>query len=116
MTVKLQGILTDVFPVEHFGNFSKRVFWLKEPDTLSSPQHYQLECHNDDVRRLDQYSLADKLECEVEIRGKKFSKGGKEFVIVSLKCVGILLKERLDAPGYVPKKGSHDDRQQAFPL
>lgn len=116
MTIKLQGILTDVFPSETFGTFTKRVFWLKEPDTLNNPQHYQLECHGEDIHRLDQYSIADRLECEVDIRGKKFDKGGRQFVINTMKCVGILLKERLDAPGFIPKKGSHDDRQQNLPL
>lgn len=116
MTVKIQGLLSDVFPAETFGNFTKRVFWLKEPDTLSNPQHYQLEVHGEDVRRLDQFSIADKVECEVELRGKKFHKQGRDFVINTLKCVGILLKERLDAPGFKPKKGSHDDLQANLPL
>lgn len=98
MTTKLTGILTDIFPVETFPTFAKRVFWIKQPDTERYPQHWQMELHQSAVSQIEQYKIGDTLEVEVEIRGKKWEKGGgKQGIVTSLKCVGILLKERLPA-------------------
>lgn len=99
MSTKLTGILTDIFPTETFpSGFAKRVFWLKEPDTERYPQHWQMELQNSDVTQIEQYKIGDTLEVEVEIRGKKWEKyPDKQGIVISLKCVGILLKERLPA-------------------
>lgn len=74
MTSKLTGILTDVFPVETTPKFSKKVFWLKQPDTERYPQHWELELHTPDIDRLKGIKVGDRLECEVEIRGRKFKR------------------------------------------
>jgi hypothetical protein len=105
-TTKLTGILTDVFPIETFqSGFAKRVFWLKEPDTERYPQHWQIELQQSDVSQIDQYKTGDTLEVEVEIRGKKWEiYGGKQGIVTSLKCVGILLKERLPAMTSKPRR------------
>jgi hypothetical protein len=88
---KLIGIISDVFPTEDFHNFSKRVFWLQEPDREQYPQHWEVELHNDDVKQLNVYHEGDLIEAEVEIRGKRWSKAGKHKIFNSLKCVGIRL-------------------------
>lgn len=101
-TVKLNGILTDVFPIERpTGNFFKKVFWLKEPDTERYPQHWQIELHNDDTKRLDGISVGDRLVVEVEIRGKKYSGGSGEAIYNTLKAVGILVTQKAET---VPNK------------
>lgn len=90
MSTKIQGILTDVFPTETFpSGFAKRVFWLKQPDTERYPEHWELELHQRDVTQIDRHQVGDILEAEVEIRGKKWVKGGRQGIIVSLKCVGL---------------------------
>lgn len=91
VTAKLIGIITDVFPAEDFHNFSKRVFWLKEPDREQYPQHWEVELHNDDVKQLAKHGQGDLIEAEVEIRGKRWDKNGKHKIFNSLKCVGIRL-------------------------
>jgi hypothetical protein len=96
-TIKLTGFLTDVFPVETFPNFAKKVFWLKEPDTERYPNHWELELHQNEVTRINEFQIGDRLECEVEIRGRQFTNRRQEKSIdVSLKCVGIQLLNRID--------------------
>jgi hypothetical protein len=74
-STKLIGILTDVFPVETFqSGFAKRIIWVKQPDTERYPEHWQMELHNSDVTQIDRFRPGDKLEVEVEIRGKKWEK------------------------------------------
>lgn len=90
MSTKLRRILTDVFPVETFKNFTKRVFWMKQPDTERYPEHWQLELHGDEWKRIDQFKVGTWLEAEVEIRGRKWRNSqNRESIIMSLKCVGL---------------------------
>lgn len=113
MVTKLQGILTDVFPVETTPKFSKKVFWIKQPDTERYPNHWELELHSPDIDRLKGIKVGDRLECEVEVRGRKFKRrAGGEGIFTTLKCLGILVLEKLDAPGFTAKKKTgreHDD-------
>lgn len=96
-TIKLTGYLTDVFPVETHPNFAKKVFWLKEPDTERYPNHWELELHQNDVTHINRFEIGDKLECEVEVRGRQYIRRTNEKVIsVSLKCIGIELLHRVD--------------------
>ena len=116
-TIKLIGYLTDVFQVETFPNFAKRVFWLKEPDTERYPNHWELELHTHDINEIGKYEIGDRLECEVEVRGRKYINRRKEESIgLSLKCNGIKLLYRPDtkaaeaAGRFTPKKSvSKDD-------
>jgi len=117
MTSKLTGILTDVFPVETTPKFSKKVFWLKQPDTERYPQHWELELHTPDIERLKGIKVGDVLECEVEIRGRKFKRrAGGEGIFVTLKCTGILVLDKLDVPGFKakikPGREHDDDRKK----
>lgn len=96
---KLTGVLTDVFPAETKGNFTVRVFWLKQPDTERYPQHWQLELHNQDVDRLKGINSGDTLRCEVEIRGRLYTdRNQNKKIFVSLKCTGLEVLKRLGAP------------------
>lgn len=99
MNAKLTGILTDVFPTEPINaNFQKRVFWLKQPDTVQYPQHWEIELHQQEVRRLDQYNIGDSLEVDVEIRGRQFSRRDtSRAIVITLKATGIKF---LGGPGY----------------
>lgn len=106
--VRLIGVLTDVFPPEFFSNFTKKVFWLKEPDTERYPQQWQLELHQNDIDRLKGIAIGDRLECEVEIRGKKWSSSRGEGVTNTLRCIGILVISRSETVAgslgsYIPK-------------
>lgn len=103
VTAKLIGILTDVFPPDISHNFAKKVFWIKEPDTNRQPQHWALQLHNKDTDALKGINVGDVLECECEIRGKKFSDGRQEKIFISLKCVGIRVLTKLEADNYIPK-------------
>lgn len=129
-TIKLTGILTDVFQVEVFPDFTKKVFWLKEPDSERYPQHWSIELHQQDTERLKGIQLGYRLECECEVRGKKYKKRNtnEESIFVTLKCVGIRVVDKLiTEPGrlgtYKPRtkegRESDDDRfqpQQELPL
>jgi hypothetical protein len=97
ITATLKGIVTDLFPQEAITpNFNKRVFWMKESDRETHPQHWEVELHNDDIKRLAHYQVGDRVEVEVEIRGKKYTKrgGNTEGIIMSLKAVAMKLVDR----------------------
>lgn len=123
-TVKLTGILTDIFPPETRPSFSKQVFWLKEPDTERYPQHWEIELHNEDIRRMT-FEIGDVLEVEVEIRGRRWEKGGRVNIFTSLKCVGLRRTVAIGkVTGYTPMKpadrdpdpGAHDVRDDELPF
>ena len=126
MTSKLTGILTDVFPTEITKTVTKKIFWLKQPDTERYPQHWELQLIGMDADRLKGISVGDHLECHVEIRGRKYKRrdGGGEGIFITLKCVGILVLDKLN-PGdqFKPKTkagresdGDRHEPQTALPL
>lgn len=110
-TAKLTGVLTDVFPVETTANFSKRIFWLKEPDTERYPQHWEIELHGRDVEQIMKVKIGDKLEVEVEVRGRQYNsrQGGGKKIFTSLKCTGMTLLERLETSEKY-KASAHDKK------
>lgn len=118
-TIKLVGILTDVFPVETRPNFSKKVFWLREPDTERFPNHWEIELHTQDIGRLQGIAIGDRLECECEVRGRKWNARGKDKVFVSLKCIGLRILSKLETvPGKFKAKtkaGREADDDRAKP-
>lgn len=89
ITAKLIGILTEKFPAEVKPNFTKRLFWVKEPDTERYPQQWEVELHNDDCRRLDDFNVGDPVEVDVEIKGRKYTSGGAARIYNALKGVGM---------------------------
>jgi len=117
-TVKLIGILTDVFPIETTPHMSKRVIWVKEPDTERYPQHWEIELQGADTRIPNSLTIGDKLEVEVAVRGRKYTKRDRSTAIFTyLKLEGCKLIERLkmDRTTYQPKPGSHDDQVSRDP-
>lgn len=119
-TTTLTGILTDVFPVENFSNFSKRPFWMKQPDTEQYPQHWEIELHTKDIDRLKGVHIGDTITVEVAIRGKKFTRrnGGGEGVINTLQCIGVTVVQAIGKPaGYVakPQPGRQPDADRTDP-
>jgi hypothetical protein len=94
MTSKLIGFITDIFPVETKPNFAKQIVWIKQPDTERYPQHWQVEVHNSDIDRLRHFKRGQKVEAEVEIRGRKWTKqSGEESIMTTLKLVGMAVIE-----------------------
>lgn len=117
-TAKLQGILTDVFPIETTPRFTKRVFWFKEPDTERYPQHWEVELVGEDVKQIMSVKIGDRIECEVEVRGRKYQKRDRSLAIfTTLRCVGIQLLERIQdqGTGYRPVKAGHDQEVEGKP-
>lgn len=104
MNAKLTGYITDIFPTETFqSGFAKRVFWLKQPDTERYPEHWKVELHRADVDQLNRFQVGDLVTAEVEVRGKKWERNNQQDIVLSLKCVGLELKERLaPAPPKIP--------------
>ncbi len=95
MKTKLMGIITDIFPTETFpSGFAKRVFWLKQPDSERYPEHWKVELQRQDVEQLNRYQVGDHVTAEVEVRGKKWDKAGRQDIILSLHCIGLELRER----------------------
>lgn len=86
----LSGVITDVFEVEKYGDFRKRVIWLQEIKE-KHPQHWALEFWHDEAELLPSFvKNGQAVTCHLSIKGKKVSKYGKEFIIVTLKIDKIL--------------------------
>lgn len=85
MNITITGTIKQIFQSEVFGNFEKRVFWVEET-TDKYPNTYQLEFQQGECNRLDSFKSGDQVECSVDVRGRWYSKNGKEGVINSLKC------------------------------
>lgn len=88
MTTILTGAIHTIFPTENYGNFTKRVLWLKETD-VKYPSIFSIEFWHDDISCLEDFKGSEIVNVQVEIRGKLWSKGGKENVINILKGVGV---------------------------
>jgi len=89
-TVNLIGIITDIFPAQNVTpQFVKRVFWVREPDTNPYPQHWEIEVLNEEIKRLQGFSVGDPVEAEVEVRGRQYTRGGSKSIFNSLKCTGL---------------------------
>lgn len=115
-TTKIKGILTDVFPVETRPSFSKRVIWIKEPDTERYPQHWEVELHGADIRAAEKLKIGDSIEMEVEVRGRQYKRrDGSKAIFLTLKANSLELKDRLNTTntGYKAKPGSHDDKVES---
>lgn len=119
--IKLAGLVTDIFPIEFYNNFNKRIFWLKQPDTERYPQHWAIELHNQDCDRLKGIKVGDKVEAEVEIRGKLITRkrDNEESIILALKCIGLqVINQITTPPGYREKHkpGRDAGNQEELPL
>ena len=87
--IKLQGVITKVFPTQTFGNFDKRVFWLHD-NAQRFPNTWQLELWKQDCAMLDNYKEGDFITAYVDIKGQKWEKEGTEpKVMNTLKCWNI---------------------------
>lgn len=85
----LQGVIKDIFPDEYYGNFRKRVFWLAEVNA-KYPNTWAIECwHDDACNELSSYRPGDAVKVTFEVKGKLWSKGGKEGVINTLRMTVI---------------------------
>jgi hypothetical protein len=123
----LRGILTDIFPTDTISErFTKRVFWVKEPDREQYPQHWEVELHNDDAKQINKFEVGDHVEVEVELRGKQYTRRGSysKAIVMSLKAVGLKLLARPGDDTYptvqvkmTPKpKPTKDESQGELPL
>ncbi len=87
-TTTITGAIHTIFPHEKYGPFTKRVFWVKEIN-VKHPNIWALEFWHDDIEILDKFKYADEVTCEVTIRGKMYSKNGRDGIINTLHCTGI---------------------------
>lgn len=85
MNILIQGVITDIFPAETYGNFTKRVAWVQEVD-VQYPNTYALEFQQGDGTLLDYHVPGDVVKCSVDVRGRKWEKNGKAGCINTLKC------------------------------
>lgn len=107
--ITVKGTITDVFPVEHIGNFRKRIFWIKEHADASTPQVYQLEAWNQDVEMPAKEKAGEVLNFSIEIRGKKWEKNGRAGIINTLRCIGIFKPSNVIHPDYAGETNNDDD-------
>lgn len=88
-TTTITGAIHTIFPHEKYGDFRKRVFWVKEVN-VKHPNIWSLEAWHDDTDNLDKLKgYVGEVSCEVTIRGKMYSKNGRDGIINTLHCTGI---------------------------
>jgi single-strand DNA-binding protein len=86
--IKLSGKIKKVFNTETFNTFEKRTFWLEDVSE-KYPNTWQLELWTSDIDMIDHYSVGDFVTVYIDIKGKFWSRDGKEGVMNTLKCWNI---------------------------
>jgi hypothetical protein len=87
ITATISGVIYKINPVEQYGDFRKRVFWVQELN-VRYPNTWQLEMWHDDILNLESLHQSDLVECGVTIKGKMVEgkNGGNDYIINILKC------------------------------
>lgn len=90
--ILLDGVIVNIFGAEIYGNFEKRVMWIKEASDSKFAETWAVEFQQGDCNRLDCFKPGQAVTVTIDIKGKLFSKNGKESVFVTLKANGIQLQ------------------------
>lgn len=84
----LTGIIRDVFPIETYGNFRKRVLWLTEVNK-QYPNTWAIEFWNNDVSFLDKYATGQLVNVNIAVLGRLSEKNGEERVFNTIRGIKI---------------------------
>lgn len=83
--ISLKGVIKRISDTVNVSDkFKKRELWLEEQGEHA--QTYNLEFHQDACRAVDNFSPGDLVECHINLRGRYWSKPGKEGVMNTLQC------------------------------
>lgn len=83
--ISIKGVIKRIKDIEQVSDkFKKREMWLQE--TGEHPQTFNLEFHQDTCKVLDGYSEGELVECQINLRGRYWSKNGREGVMNTLQC------------------------------
>lgn len=87
--MKISGVVHTSFPEERYGDFVKKVVWLRELN-VPHPNHYAVEFWHDDTIAAAQLKSGDAIVCEIEPRGRLIKKRNtnEEYVINIFLCKG----------------------------
>lgn len=123
-TVTLTGILTDAFNTEQISDrFRKRIFWLNEINARD-PRYantWEIELHQDDCDRLDEFKPGDTLVAECDVRGRKVQTNAGWRVFTALKCnslnkAGSVAAIHANPPNYQERRGyPHTPKASLYP-
>ncbi|MFB5946097.1 DUF3127 domain-containing protein [Albibacterium profundi] len=83
VTIKITGIIKDVFPVETYGNFTKRVIWVEEIEQNYNST-FQVEFNQNKIQELKGIKSGDVVEIDADLTGRYVAKNGKEYVFNSV--------------------------------
>jgi single-strand DNA-binding protein len=73
MTIKLTGTITGILDTETKKDFSFRMLHMKIDEETNYPQPIEVQFAKDKTFVLDNYSIGDKVEVEVNIRGREYN-------------------------------------------
>ncbi len=113
--ISLKGVIKRMSAtVNVTDKFKKRELWLEE--TGDHAQTFNLEFHQDTCNALDNFSAGDMVECHINLRGRYWSKNGKEGVMNTLQCWKItgqggasIQKPRPETGQYAPAGTDNSD-------
>jgi hypothetical protein len=86
--IKISGTITKVFDTLTIKDFQKRLFWLEDKSD-KYPNVFQLELWKSDCSMIDSYDTGDFVTIYLDLKGKHWSKDGKEGITNTLKCWNI---------------------------
>lgn len=94
--ISLKGVIKRILPTQQVSDkFKKREIWLRENG--EHPQTFCIEFHQDTCSALDNFSDGDSVQCFINLRGRHWSKNGKEGVMNTIQCWKIV-KEGQSVP------------------
>ncbi|MBV7534069.1 DUF3127 domain-containing protein [Chitinophaga sp. sic0106] len=91
--ITLTGEVQSVKDAVIIGNFEKRELWLKET-TGDYPQTYCIEFHQNNTSLLDKVNKGDHVEIGINLRGRHWTKDGREGVMNTLQGWRIKVTEK----------------------
>lgn len=97
-SIVLTGQIHTIFPAEIVSNsFEKRIMWLTETSG-NYPNTWSIEFQQGDCNLLDSYRVGQMVICKIDLRGRHWSKNGREGVMNTLKCWNIASAEGAPKP------------------
>ena len=91
-SIQLSGVIEEIFDTHEYSEkFRKREFVLEHAPNPQWPEHLKLEFINAKTDLLDQYKVGDNVDCDINLKGRKWENDNVSGYVVSLQCWRIAL-------------------------
>ena len=112
--IYLKGVIKRILPtIQVSDKFKKRELWLQE--TGEHPQTFCLEFHQDACKVLENYEEGESVQCFINLRGRYWSKNGKDGVLNTIQCWKIV-KEGQSLPQRSHEPPAEEEKTDDLPF